>query len=223
LSYLLPPASLLPASLLTYLPTYLLTTLAPGDQNPLWIGLYRAGTDGDDGGDDDGSGAGGGNASRSGAAAGAAGGRWQWAGGAPTEAAAKEGSASPPLPSGWRHGQPDSHFGREDCAYVSMTTGEWDDFGCDLRELRCLCELGGAATEAYHATMRAHAAEMEEETARQRVWAALVVGAFFAFPFLGSANGGGTQQLCRSSVLQLAAPHLGVHLGVGLCLCGSAP
>ena len=43
--------------------------------------------------------------------------------------------------------------------------------------------------------MRAHAAEMEEETARQRVWAALVVGAFFALPFLGSANGGGTQQL----------------------------
>ena len=101
----------------------------------LWIGLYRGETDA--------------------AQATAAGNStfastWRWA----------SGHRSGESLNAWRTGQPDARFGREDCGFISGSTGEWEDFACDLREMRCLCELGNSATAAYRETMRSHAEAM---------------------------------------------------------------
>ena len=114
---------------------------------------------------------------------------WRWLAGAGGQGTS-EGESS--TTGSWRAGQPDARFGREDCGYVSGTTGEWEDYGCDLREMRCLCELGASASPEYHTSMKVHAAEMGEVTSRQRVWVAMVIGAFFALPlFLSTPEGGG--------------------------------
>ena len=48
--------------------------------------------------------------------------------------------ASPSLASSaaeaFHHGRPDASYGREAYAFISGTTSEWDDYGCDLREFR---------------------------------------------------------------------------------------
>lgn len=163
----------------------------------LWIGLYRGETDA--------------------AQATAAGNStfastWRWA----------SGHRSGESLNAWRTGQPDARFGREDCGFISGSTGEWEDFACDLREMRCLCELGNSATAAYRETMRSHAEAMRATSKRQRVWAAIIVGGFIALPlFHGgpqarSNAGGGDKGVGK-------ARRVAIQLGLVLFFCGFAP
>jgi hypothetical protein len=150
---------------------------------------------------------------------------WRWVAGAGGQGTSED---EPSTTGSWRAGQPDARFGREDCGYVSGTTGEWEDYGCDLREMRCLCELGASASPEYHTSMKVHAAEMGEVTSRQRVWVAMVIGAFFALPlFLSTPEGGGGawgraagawQGLCS-----LSARNVVMHLATPLFFWGFAP
>jgi hypothetical protein len=152
---------------------------------------------------------------------------WRWS----SSEGEGEGEGGVALLGSWKVGQPDARFGREDCAYVSVATGEWSDYGCDLREFRCLCELGRPASEAYEESMAVHAEAMSDAAARQRVWAALVVGALFALPLFdtwrvdgaagagadGGERGGG-RRLSSGAVRQLL-----MHVSVGMFFCGFAP
>ena len=87
------------------------------------------------------------------------------------------------------HGQPDARYGREDCAYLSGGTGEWDDYGCDLREFRCLCELGVSPSPSYMAAVRAHAEARAVESKGPRMCAALLLGGLMALPLAYSESG----------------------------------
>ena len=105
---------------------------------------------------------------------------WRWVSGEGERPSGSRAGSS--LLASWRTGQPDARFGREDCAYISVSEGEWSDYACDLREMRCLCELGVHASVEYIESMAAHAEAMNDDAARLRVWAALVVGALLALP-----------------------------------------
>lgn len=98
---------------------------------------------------------------------------WLWA---------NEREAAMPKFTSWQRGQPDALYGREDCAFLSGTTGQWEDFACHLPELRCLCELGDPPTPSYHEAATQHADLMRADAARQRMWATLVIGGIAALP-----------------------------------------
>ena len=113
--------------------------------------------------------------------------------------------------SNWRDGQPNEKYGLEDCAFISGSTGEWEDYGCNLAELRCLCELGASVSESYHHATVQRTQAMRFVAVRQRMWATLLFGAVVALP----------------TVLPLtkeknSGKHLGVRLRDSLPLLGKA-
>ena len=74
------------------------------------------------------------------------------------------------------HDQPDARYGREDCAYISGANGRWGDYGCNLAEMRCLCESGGAMPSAAYVEFSSrHEKDTRRVATRQRLWATLVV------------------------------------------------
>ena len=174
-------------------------------QQDLWIGLYRTSV----GGGEPGRGAG--TSWNNGTQLPDS---WTWA------ADGRGTSEGEPAARGsWKAGQPDARFGREDCGYVSGTTGVWEDYGCDLREMRCLCELGASASPEYHTSMKVHAEEIDQAAAAQRVWVAVAIGASFALPMFlsspesrhGSGDRGGS------------ARRVALHLGTALFFWGFTP
>ena len=98
---------------------------------------------------------------------------WRWT--------SDEAMAGPPFTK-WNLGRPDARFGREDCAYISGATGGWDDLGCELAELRCLCELDRATALDYHDAVTMRLDDLGRATKTQRMLATVVGGAILALP-----------------------------------------
>ena len=102
---------------------------------------------------------------------------WSWANSRCTEASFTN----------WAVGQPDAAFGCEECALMSGT-GRWEDYGCHLAEVRCLCELGSAAPPAYYESMQVHSDMLDAASWKQRLWIGAVLGAALGLPILLDEN-----------------------------------
>ena len=146
---------------------------------------------------------------------------WRWANepASPNLASGVRASPSVSVFTNWHRGEPDALYGREDCAYISGATGKWGDYGCELAEMRCLCESGGVPTAAYVEFTSEHAKE-SERVARQLRQATLVVIALLtamALPLAiamtdtTASSGQQLQQRCT------------VYVGLGLLVGGFAP
>jgi len=139
------------------------------------------------------------------------------ASGLTSSSATAPGAASASAFTNWHVGEPDAHYGREECAFISGSTGEWGDYGCGLAEMRCLCESGAAATAAYVQFSHELADATEAAKKRQRRWATLVVSllACIALP-LTSAMSDPTAAAARSQ-------RYAIYVGLALFVGGFAP
>ena len=137
-----------------------------------------------------------------------------------TGVTASGASSSAPAFTNWHTGEPDAGYGREDCAYISGATGRWGDYGCELAEMRCLCESGGVPTTANYINFSSeHAEDSKREARRQRLWAALVVVVLTCITLpLTSAMADTTASRGQQSRQRLA-----VHAGLALIVGGFAP
>ena len=121
---------------------------------------------------------------------------WRWV--------SNEEAEDAPSPTLAFHGQPDSRYGREDCVFISGSTSKWDDYGCDLREHRCLCELGVAAGPTYEKAIQAHADARADEATAPRAWAALFVGGLMALPLANSEAVGSLAPVFHDALLRFS-------------------
>jgi len=150
---------------------------------------------------------------------------WRWASEPALDVAsgvgASDDDASPSALTflNWHQGEPDAAYGREDCAYISGANGRWGDYGCNLAEMRCLCESGGARPSAAYVEFSSrHEKDTRRVATRQRLWATLVVALLTAITLpLSTAMADTTASGQRSQQRRT------VHAGLVLFLGGFAP
>jgi hypothetical protein len=99
-------------------------------------------------------------------------------------------------------------------------TGGLHEFDCEHAGFRCLCQLGSTASRSYHTNMTASVAEREREAFRYRIYAALVVGGFLAYPLLANWHPNTSRSFRRSRSLK---SDFLFSAGLLFFLCGFAP